>query len=228
MDVKFFDSIYEGDSPNGSKLCMGLTGGDFWPRISGCQLLYRGYNMALVDFASILTATELDVSSVSPPANVEHGSGTTYFYVIRCANNCGDQDCTLAASVKVAIDVNGDLAMPQPNGIFELNGEQFAGSKVRLLWYYCPLEQEQKPVCFKVYYDSGTGQIDYQNTIATISYSGRKFYNYESDPLEAGKYLFVVRAEGSDGTEDISLLAVSVEIDSTSPETINILNTKSI
>ena len=30
MDVKFFDSLYEGDSPNGVKLGMGLTGGDFW------------------------------------------------------------------------------------------------------------------------------------------------------------------------------------------------------
>ena len=35
MDTKFFDSLYEGDSANGFKLCMGLTGGDFWARASG-------------------------------------------------------------------------------------------------------------------------------------------------------------------------------------------------
>jgi len=42
MDHAFFNSLFEGDSSNGRKLCMGLTGGDFWARITGCQNLYRG------------------------------------------------------------------------------------------------------------------------------------------------------------------------------------------
>jgi hypothetical protein len=52
MEAKFFDSLYEGDSPHGIKLGMGLTGGDFWPRIAGCQVLYRGHGIDRIDFSN--------------------------------------------------------------------------------------------------------------------------------------------------------------------------------
>ena len=57
MDVKFFDSLFEGDSANGVKLCMGLTGGDFWPQIMGCQIIYRGNSIEDIDFENVLAVT---------------------------------------------------------------------------------------------------------------------------------------------------------------------------
>jgi hypothetical protein len=228
MDAKFFDSLYEGDSPNGAKLGMGLTGGDFWPRIAGCSLLYRGTAMSLIDFTNILAVSEAEASEISPSSYVPHNNGSIYFYVLRRANNCGYEEHTLAAAVKVSIDDSGELAEPQPNSVFETGAEQVDGSKIQLVWYYCPIEQQSPPACFNVYYDSGTGQIDYENPIATISYVGRMFYIYKSDPLDTGKYLFAIRVEDSAGMEKASLARIKVELNTASPSAINILSVKAV
>jgi len=157
MDAKFFDSLYEGDSPNGVKLGMGLTGGDFWPRAAGCSVLYRGPGMEQIDFANLLSVAEAGASEISPPGYVTNNSGTIYFYVIRRANNCGCEEQTLAAAVKISIDAGGELAEPQPNSIFEARAEQVEGNKIQLVWYYCPIEQQSSPVCFNLYYDDRAG-----------------------------------------------------------------------
>jgi len=83
-------------------------------------------------------------------------------------------------------------------------------------------------VCFKVYYDVGTGQIDYENPIATISYAGRRFYTYQSDVLDGDKYLFAIRAEDAAGTENASLSPIEVHLDTASPGAINILSAKAV
>jgi hypothetical protein len=228
MDAKFFDSIYEGGSPNGVKLGMGLTGGDFWPRVADCSMLYRGSGMDLIDFSNILAVSEAEASEISPPTYVSHDTGSIYFYVIHRANNCGREEHTLSAAVKVSIDSNGELGEPLPNNVFETRAEQVDGNKIWLVWYYCPIEQQSPPVCFNVYYDAGTGQIDYENPIATIGYSGRRFYTYLSDVLDGCKYLFAIRAEDADGTENTSLSSIEVHLDTTSPGAINILNTKAV
>jgi len=226
MDAKFFDSLYEGGSPKGVKLRMGLTGGDFWPRVAGCSMLYRGSDMNLIDFSNILVVSDAEASEISPPTYVSHDSGSVYFYVIRRANNCGREEHTLSAAVKVSIDSNGELAKPLPNNVFGTRVEQVDSNKIWLVWYYCPIEQQSPPKCFKVYYDAGTGQIDYESPIATISYLGRRFYTYLSDVLEGGKYFFAIRVEGAAGMENNSLYSIEVHLGTTSPSGINILSAK--
>ena len=228
MEAKFFDSLYEGDSPNGVKLGMGLTGGDFWPRIAGCQMLYRGPSLDKIDFSNMLAVAEAEASDIWPPSYVPHSSGSTYFYVVRRANNCGRQEHTLAAAVKVSIDASGNLAEPQPNNIFEARAKQVDGNKIQLVWYYCPIEQQSPPACFKVYYDAGTGQINYESPIATICYAGRRFYSYQSDTLEASKYLFCIRAEDAAGMESASLAPIRIQLDTVSPGAVNILSAEII
>jgi hypothetical protein len=228
MDSKFFDSLYEGDSANGVKLGMGLTGGDFWPRISGCQTLYRGDSMEQIDFANMLAVADVDACLISPPSYVEHSNNTIYFYVIRRANCCGRWEHSLSAAVKVSIDGEGNLSQPQPNDIFEAKAEQVCGDKIRLLWYYCPLEQQSQPVRFNVYYDNKSGQIDYENPIAVICYAGRKFYSYQSDTLQAGRYLFAVRAEDTGGTENNSSAQLRVQLDTATPDAIDILKAEAV
>lgn len=226
MDAEFLDSLYEGDSANGVKLGMGLTGGDFWARIAGCQMLYRGMSFDDIDFSNILTVAEAGASDISPPSYVQHDDSSTYFYVVRRANNCGCQERTLVGAVKVAIDAEGNLARPRPNDVFGARVVQIESSKVELVWYYCPIEQQSPPACFRVYYDAGTGQINYENPIATISYQGRRFYSYQSDTLGAGRYLFAIRAEDAGGVENTSTERVEVELDNTSPDDVSILCTE--
>jgi len=223
MEAKFFDSLYEGDSPNGVKLGMGLTGGDFWSRIAGCQMLYRGCCIDEIDFYNILTVTNIDAAEISPPSYVPHKSSSTYFYVTRRANNCGCEEHTIAAAVKVSLDADGELTAPKPNSIFEVKANRATGNKVELVWFYCPIGQESPPVCFNVYYDAGTGQIDYQNPLAAISYIGRRFYSYQSQSLNAGEYMFAIKTEDAVGVESNPSAPIKIQLDSTGPDTIEIL-----
>ena len=228
MDINFFDSLFEGDSAKGARLAMGLTGGDFWPCVAGCSLLYRGGNMDEIDFDDILAVADADSEQISPPAYISHANSSTYFYVVRRANNCGDQERTLAACARVTIDPNGNLAESEPNKIFEIKAEQTAGHKAKLTWYYSPIEQESLPVSFKVYYDNGTGQIDYENPVATVNYSGRRFYSCQTNTLSTGQYLFAIRAEDTDGTQNGSLAKIRIEITTENPEPINIISTQTL
>ncbi|MBA7545487.1 hypothetical protein ES705_37856 [subsurface metagenome] len=229
METKWLKgALFAGMTGNAFKLGTVLTLGWFWARVGGCSALYRGSSMERIDFENVLAVAEADAAEISPPSYVQHNSSSTYFYVIRRANNCGDEERTLAAAVKVSIDVNGNLADPQPNSIFEATAQQVAGNKVQLVWFYCPIEQQSAPACFKVYYDGGTGQIDYENPIATIRYAGRRFYSHQSNTLNAGKYLFCIRAEDAAGTENGSLEQLRIQLDATSPDAIDILSADNI
>jgi hypothetical protein len=179
--------------------------------------------MEQIDFANVLAVAEQDADMISPPVYMPHDAGSTYFYVVRRFNNCGYQERTLAAAVKVVIDAEGNLTEPTPNSVFAWRATQVNGDKVRLLWYYCGLEQRSEPVCFRVYHDAGTGQIDYEDPVGTVSYEGRKFYSYESGALGAGRYRFAIRAEDDAGMQNNSLAQIGIELSSTSPDAVSIL-----
>ena len=213
MDTAFYrEALFAGMTSNAFRLGTVLYIGWFWPRPAGCCLLYRGKGIEAVDFDRIVAVDNYDASLIQPPAYLPHQSNTTCFYVLRRANSCGNTERTLSASVKVSIDGNGELAAPVPNSIFIIKAETIQGSKTKLTWFYCPVEQQSPPVRFNIYTDQGLGQIDYQNSIAQVEYQGRMFYCFISDDLPAGKYLFAVRAQNEKGFEDSSRKTVSVEL----------------
>jgi len=225
---RLVEALFDGMTANAFKLGTVLTGGWFWMRRAGCSALYRGPSMEQIDFANILTVAEQETDSISPPSYMPHHSSATYFYIVRRFNICGYQERTLAAAVKVSIDAQGNLAKPQPNNIFTWRVDQVGGDKTELIWFYCPLKQKSRPARFKVYYDGGTGLIDYQNPIATINYQGRKFYTYQSNTLPAGRYLFAVRTEDADGVENNSLAQLEIQLSTTNPDAIEILSVQNI
>ena len=229
MEAKFLkDALFVGMTSNAFKLGTALTLGWFWPRINGCAVLYRGLGIEVIDFDNILAVDEDDVSQISPPDYVGHEASTTYFYVVHRVNNCGSEEQSLAAAAKVVIDEDSDLAPSEPNDIFLVEAGQVEGGKVRLIWFYSPLEQESRPVCFKIYCDRGTGQVDYQNAVAVISYMGGKFYSYQTNALQAGRYLFVIRAEDTDGVDDGSSAEVKVGIIAEGLAAIDILSAQAV
>jgi len=222
------EALFNGMTANAFKLGTTLSLGWFWVRAAGCSVLYRGSSMGEIDFVNILAVAEQNAREISPPSYISHNSGSTYFYVVRRFNNCGYQERTLAASVKVSIESNGELAEPQPNKVFDSGAELVDGNKILLVWYYCPLEQKSQPICFNVYYDGRTGQINYENPLAIISYKGRKFYSYQCSALEAGRYLFAIRTEDASGIENSSLARLRIQFDPTNPEAIDILSAEGV
>ena len=222
------DALFIGMTANAFKLGTTLSLGWFWVRVAGCSALFRGPSMEQIDFTNILTVAEQSACVISPPSYLPHNDSSTYFYVIRRFNNCGYQELTLAAAAKVSVDASGELEKPQPNKLFASKAEQVDGNKIQLIWFYCPLEQNSQPVCFNVHSDNRTGQIDYENPIATIAYHGRKFYSFQSDTLEAGRYLFAIRAEDADSVENNSLAQLSIQLDAANPDPIDILSTQTV
>jgi hypothetical protein len=220
--------LFNGMTTNAFKLGTVLSLGWFWARIAGCSALYRGYNMEEIDFTDILAVAEQDDCEISPPGYISHNSSSTYFYIIRRFNSCGYQERTLAAAVKFSIESNGEPAEPKPNKVFESISGPVDGSKIRLVWFYCPIEQDSQPACFNIYYDNRTGQIDYQNPLAKIDYKGRKFYSFQSDTLEVGKYLFAIRAEDAVGLENSSLAQIKIQLSPANLNSIKIISSEAV
>jgi len=221
MDVKFFDSLFEGDSANGVKLCMGLTSGDFWARSSGCQNIYRGQTPHAIDFENIITVNDPSERSIVVPTVIEHQAQTKYYYVLRRANICGNEEKSFNAAVKVVFDGEGEVIEPGCNKVFSITAEQIAGGKLRLLWHYNPIGQEQACSAFKIYFDSDTGQVDYNDAIATIQYTGSRYYNYQTNALDPGRYLFAIRTVNANGNENSSTVLIAIEIINSQPESVD-------
>jgi len=235
------DALFNGMTANAFKLGTSLSLGWFWVRVNGCSALYRGRaggSMGEIDFGggtAILAVSEQNAREISPPNYIPHNNGSTYFYVVRRFNNCGYQEHTLAAAVKVIIDDDsGELAEPQPNNIANWKVEQVDSNKVRLLWFYCPIEQGSIPIRFNVYYDDRTGQIDYETPLNTdiIEYKGRRFYSFQSSDLETGggasEHLFAIRAEDAGSIENISLARLKIQLDTLRPDAIDILRAEAV
>jgi len=222
------DALFAGMTVNAFKLGTVLTLGWFWPRTSGCSVLYRTSCIEQIDSAHVLTVADLDADTISPPDYLSHDNNENYFYVVRRVNGCGFQEYTTAASVKVSINSDGGLAESKPNKIFAFDITQVLSNKIQLLWYYCPVGQKTSPARFLIYCDGGTGQIDYENPIASIDYQGRRFYSYLSNALDACRYLFAIRTEDAISIEDASLAHLEIQLNTTNPDAIDILSAKAI
>ena len=229
METQFLrEAMSVGMSASAFKLGTVLTLGWFWARVKGCSVLYRGERMDVVDFDTVLAVVNLDSGEILPPSYLQHEADSTCFYVVRRVNGCGYLGYTLSAAVKVLIDTEGNVAQPRPNGILEVRADQVDSSRIQLVWFYHPLDQESPPLLFKAYFDNSTGQIDYENPIASVSYIGQRYYCFETEPLNPGDYIFFVRAEDVAGAEGSYSVLMKVQLRVTSPLTVDILSVEVI
>jgi hypothetical protein len=212
METKFLkDALFGGMTSNAFKLGTVLSLGWFWVRVHGCTILYRGGRMRDINFEQIPAADEISASQISPPTYLSHGSDSTWFYIVRRANGNGDEEKTLRAAVKVATDSDGDLVGAAPNALFAV-AFNLRGDRLEMVWRYSEICQGQRPVCFRIYSDGGTGQVDYEIIVGAVNYHGRRFYFWMSEPLGQGRYLFSIKAAGSDGGESYSKMFLSMQI----------------
>jgi len=228
MDGKFFDSLFEGDSANGVKLCMGVTGGDFWARQTGCQNLYRGDSINAIDFTKLVAVVEASDVLITVPSTAQHENDSCYLYIFCRANCCGYEVLSLNAAIKIVFDSQGNLIEQGCNKIFNVIAEQIAGGKVRLQWYYNPLGQADSVVRFNIYSDDGSGNIDYENAVSTVDYKGVRFYSYQSNSLDGGRYLFCIKTESSIGKEDNFCDEIEIQISTLTPADVENLHSQII
>jgi len=214
METKFLkDTLLGGMTANAFKLGTVLSVGWFWMRVEGCCVLYLGDSIDRIDFTHVLAAGEADASEISPPSHIPHEPCSTYFYVLRRINGLGEEEQSLRALVRLRIGSDGELSEPRPNGIYALRATRVAGQKVELTWYYSPLGQESEPVCFRVYRGTGACEVDYDNPVGTVGYASMKYYSFTSGVLEAGDYVYVVKAEDAGGMQAVSQRPVQVQVE---------------
>lgn len=217
------EALFAGQTANGFKLGTTVTLGWFWMRLNGCRIAYRGQSMESVDFEDLLAVAGADTDEIAMPDYLSHEAGETYFYVVRCANRCGDIEQTLRAAVKVAIDDDGKLGKSRPNEVTGLQAEQGQDGEIEIAWTYNPMEQESGPAEMRIYGDGGTGEIDYQNPVAVVKYKGRGFYGHRIEKPADGRYRFAVRAADANGSECESRRIAEVEIRRANLEAIQII-----
>ncbi len=192
MDGKFYSGISEGDSPNGVKLGMGLTGGDFWPRAGGCQNLYRGEGDGAVDFSRIVVSVDVGEDLASVPAVFGHDAMGVYVYMLRRVNCCGNEERSERAVVRVGFDGAGELIGSACNVVFGLYADQTTDARIRLGWFYTPLNQLAACNEFRVYANGGDGAIDLESAVAVIEYASAGFYSCEIDASAGMSWRFCV------------------------------------
>jgi hypothetical protein len=222
------EALFAGQTANGFKLGTATGLGWFWSRVSGCRIVYRGVSMETVDFDEVLAVTEADAKEITLPSWLSHEAGQTYSYAVRCANVCGQIERTLTSVAKVSIGNEGEIRIGGLNSVFGLAAVMQRNGKVEIVWTYSPLEQESQPTEMRVYGDEGTGEINYQEPIAIVPYKGRKFYRYESERLENGRYRFAIRTADAKGKERESMREAAVEVRTVQPEAIEVIGIEAI
>ena len=200
MDTKFFDSIFEGDSPVGVKFGMGLTGGDFWPRVAGCRNLYQG-NALTADIDDIVAVVGNDNSIIGSNYDPSDNAGANHLYVLRSVNRSGDETDDLFGVISVRFDESGKVILPVHYGFVRLELTLVAQASVKLEWVYYPLRKNDRDMVFCIYSNGGSGEIDFENVIVQMNYCGGGSYVYQSENLQTGSHLFCVMARSNKGIE---------------------------
>lgn len=222
------EALFAGQTANGFKLGTTLSLGWFWARINGCRLVYRGGSIEAIDFNNILVVADMGSVEINLPSYVLHEPGQVCFYIVRCANSCGQIERTLRAAVKVAIDDEGRIEKPTPNGVFGLAGGQRRDGEVEIVWQYNPIGQASRPREMKIYSNAGTGEVDYQQAIGTAPYKGRRFYRYSLEPNGESRFQIAVRATDVRGNEHVDIKKIEVEVQNRNIEAIEILEASNV
>jgi hypothetical protein len=199
------EMLFHGRSAEGFRYGTILTRGRFWALRRGAGAVYRGAGAdpAAAAFGSPVMVDRAGAKQFVLPAYLEHGPGSIWCYVLRRFNASGEQERTTGASTVVRLDAAGQLAPGVPNAVYMPRAMRTADGRVRVTWFYCPLQQAAGPRAFRVYWDAGTGQLDLEHALGEVRYAGRRFYRYETEPLGAGACRFAVRAVAASGAEGL-------------------------
>lgn len=227
MEAKFYSSLYEGDSVNGVRLSMGLTGGDFWARVGGCRNIYRGKAATAtegIDFDSVVGVCDVGSKRISVNGQGDL-AGQSHLYALRNVNGIGVEEKSLGAVARVGFDESGGIAGKSCNAVSGIVAERFDGSRAKLSWYYSLLGGGALCESFCVYSNGGVGEISFGEDAGSVDFNGGGFYVFDSEVLVDGDWRFCVVAVSLDGVERMSP-EIAVDIYADKPAGIGIVEAK--
>ncbi|MFQ6048590.1 MAG: hypothetical protein ACE5K7_04430, partial [Phycisphaerae bacterium] len=174
----FWSPLSLGQFANPRANGLGLTAGVFWVRVAGGYNLYRWSGQKLpVEADRIVGAAEAAAASIGNFPYVGHQASTCYWYLLRAVGAGGVEEGNCQQVVRAEFDDSGELVGAQPNRPQDLSVRPLAGGSFELRWTYSEEGQEVAPAVFEVFTDGGTGQLDYETPVGSVSYrAGRVHY----------------------------------------------------
>ncbi len=203
--------LFEGDCNNGLRLCMGLTGGDFWSRVNGCDNLYRRDLSNPERNGDIVGCSQQGCGQISAASFVRHRPGGYYVYILRSCSRCGDELFTDAPSAAVQADSSGNIETFDSNAIANVSARQVGEGVVRLVWYYSGAGIKDEPVSFSVYAWAKGQAYSFDEPIGEAGYKGVRVYGFEA-PLEGGSGYVLAAAGMSQSGERICVGFCSIDL----------------
>jgi hypothetical protein len=197
------DAVFNAMTVRAVRLGSALYQGWFWARPHGCQTLHRGTTMDDIDYSCPLAVADNDAGQIRQYPWVICPANSMYYYNVLRYNRYGACTNSETAAVKVSYDSNCRIMSPVPNMVYEFTVRQIADDTNEFLWFYNPLGQQSEPVGFNLYWDNGSGLIDYDTPVVVMKYQGRGFYNYIQSDIAPGRYRYVIFAVDSAGISSL-------------------------
>lgn len=151
-------------------------------------------------------------------------SSGIYNYGVRAVDSGNKEEFN--TDVIVSVDIIGPPITEQPDVPNEptgLTATATGGGKITVAWVYNDREEDATPTKFNVYYDNGTGNVDYNTPLTSVNYStgtqdGRHLaFSYLTAALtDTTTYIFGVRSSTATDEED-NTTTVSATADASAP-----------
>ena len=177
--------------------------GSIWLNGDGCLMLRRwsGTNYPRPQAATVVGYEQRPATEVGSGGSATFSNSTVYWFCVDKVSANGILTQAPQSEARVAVWGPGGYKGEIPNTPSHLRVQQIAGPKLRLTWFYNPLDQQVAPQRFDVFSDSGTGTMDWLNPVANVSYvEGRDRYVWTSGVLSDGTtYVYNVLARSATG-----------------------------
>lgn len=198
--LRWWQPLSGGLTHKGLAVGLILTGGWFWTRVRGGCLLYRSQG------ARPVTAAGRPVGTAAAGATeiwqygwIEPRAGA-YWYAAADVGPGGLEGRACPAA-GLALDEAGAVLGGLPGDVERAWAAPAGGGRIRVWWRYCPACETERPVEFRIYHDSGTGQIDHAAPAGVAAWDIRRSaYAWTSGQYAAGRRVrFEVRAASPAG-----------------------------
>jgi len=131
---------------------------------------------------------------------------------------------------RLELDEAGSRVPDRPAGVLVLSVRPLPAASARLTWSYRTGSSGVVPQVFRIFGDSGTGQINYSTPLGEVPYrESQAGYAWTSGPLATGvQHQLAVRAVAADGTWDEQPAVALVTPDAAPPGQVDSLEAEVI
>jgi hypothetical protein len=174
-----------------------------WHVHEGALLLHRyiGLQSPRPAFAPVVGHALRPAATVSSDGGATYGGDNIYWHWVEEIGRGGIPAATLNRLTRAVVYEGGAYVGLLPNPATHITLRQTTDLKVIVSWVYNPLDQQVVPATFKVFSNGGSGPINLDTPVGSVSYAkGEYSYRWISGQYAAGTEIaFTVRAKSAAG-----------------------------